>query len=310
MRPFEFWASAGQVKTAMELREFGREAEDRGYTGVIVNDHLWDQIAPIPAMMVLADATKRLRVGTFVLNNDLRHPVVLAQELASVDVLSGGRLTIGIGAGWNENEYAAIGMPFDRPSVRIARMAESIEIMRGLFGPEKFSFSGEHYSITEFDAKPKPLQTPPPILVGAGGPRILSVAARLADIVSLAPVIKGYRRIVMGSIVRDGVATKVEVVRAAAGERFKDLVLNVYPLFARPIVTDDPVSVADRLLVKNADICEGLSAKELLESPSVFVGTVDSLTERIQRDREEFGITSFGLGPLGPISQVVERLAS
>src|SRR5206468_456136 len=158
------------------------------YDALLISDHLLDQLAPLPALAAIAQATSRLRLGTFVLNNDLRHPAVLAQELATIDVLSEGRLEIGLGAGWNVPEYEAAGLPFDRHAVRFARMSEALQILKGLFGDAPFTFDGEHYQISQMEGWPKPVQRPhPPILIGGGGRTVLSFAARYAQIVGLAP---------------------------------------------------------------------------------------------------------------------------
>ncbi len=175
LRPFRFLAEAGAISDGRALADAARRAEASGIDVLVIPDHLIDQLGPIPALATAATATERLRIGTFVFNNDLRHPAVLAQDLASHDVLSGGRLEIGIGAGWNEPEYRAIGLPFDPVGTRVARLAESIAVLKGSFGPGSFSFVGKHYTITDFDGRPKPIQRPhPPFFVGGGGRRLLS----------------------------------------------------------------------------------------------------------------------------------------
>ena len=187
-RPFRFLADARRIGSVAELTETARRAESIGIDTLVVPDHLIEQLSPVPAMAVIAAVSDRLRVGAFVLNNDLRHPAVLAQDLASLDVLSGGRLDVAIGAGWNRPEYEAIGLPFDPTPVRQRRLAEAISVLKGCFADGPFSFSGEHYTITDYDAYPKPVQRPhPPFLIGGGGRRTLTLAAREADIVGLAP---------------------------------------------------------------------------------------------------------------------------
>ena len=147
MRPFRFLAEAGGIADGKALAADARRAEAMGIDVLVLPDHLIEQLAPVPFMATVAAATERLRIGTFVLNNDLRHPAVLAQDLASLDVLSGGRLEIGIGAGWNVPEYRAIGMPFDPVGRRVARLGEAIAVLKGAFAPGPFSFAGEHYTI-------------------------------------------------------------------------------------------------------------------------------------------------------------------
>ena len=164
MRPFRFLATVDENPGFAELPSLARKAEAVGCSAFVLPDHLIGQYAPIPLLAVVAAASERLRVGTFVLNACLRHPAVVAQDLATLDVLSGGRLEIGLGAGWNKPEHDAIGIPFEAPGVRIKRLAEAITILKGCFAAGPFSFSGEHYIITGHDGAPKPAQRPrPPI---------------------------------------------------------------------------------------------------------------------------------------------------
>src|SRR5918994_3910066 len=155
-RPFRFLADAREIASVDELRETIRRADSIGIDTLVVPDHLIPQLSPTTAMAAIVALSDRLRVSAFVLNNDLRHPAVLAQDLASLDVLSGGRLDVAIGAGWNRAEYQAIGLPFDPTPVRQARLAEAVAVLKGCFADGPFSFSGEHYTVTDFDAHPKP----------------------------------------------------------------------------------------------------------------------------------------------------------
>ncbi len=155
MRPFRFLTDASAGPRSEPGRD-ARRAEAIGFSVLVIPDHLVGQLAPIPAMATMAAATERLRIGTFVLNNDLRHPAVLAQDLASLDVLSDGRLEIGIGAGWNRPEYDAIGLPFDPVGTRVARLEEAVKVLKGCFADGSFSHAGPHYTITDHDGLPKP----------------------------------------------------------------------------------------------------------------------------------------------------------
>src|SRR4030088_2080205 len=159
-RPFRFAVGTGRAPDRQSLVERAKLAESLGYSIFLASDHIVDQLAPLQTLSTVAEATTRLRIGTFVLNNDLRHPVVLAQELASLDLLSGGRLEIGLGAGWNIDEYRAAGLMYDRHGVRFERMSEALTVLKGLFADGPFSFSGKHYQITEMDGQPKPAQQP------------------------------------------------------------------------------------------------------------------------------------------------------
>src|SRR5262249_42674170 len=219
--------------------ERARKAEDLGVTTIVLPDHLiQEQMSPIPFLAAIAAGTERLRLSAFVHNNDLRHPAVLAQDLASLDVLSDGRLDVAIGAGWNAPEYRAIGIPFDPTPVRQARLAEAIAVLKGCFGDGPFSFAGEHYTITELDAAPKPVQRPhPPFFIGGGGRRTLELAAREADIVGLAPRILSGQRGDPSSIAWAAPEEKPAWVRAAAGDRFHTRASNVCPSPAPLVLT-------------------------------------------------------------------------
>src|SRR5215510_12366492 len=185
-RPFQFLACIRRMVDRATLVEQARDAEATGFTHVCIHDHLQPQLAPIPMLTAVAMATSRVRVCPLVLNNDLRHPAVLAQDLATLDIVSDGRLDVGIGAGWNVPEYAAAGIPFERPSIRIERMAEAIAVLRGLFADGPFSFAGRYYTITDLDGQPKPIQRPhPPFIVGGTKERVVRLAARQGDIVGL-----------------------------------------------------------------------------------------------------------------------------
>ncbi len=311
MRPFRFLADARGIGSVRDLAETARRAEAVGIDTLVVPDHLIPQLSPIPVLAVVAAVSDRLRIGAFVHNNDLRHPAVLAQDLATLDVLSEGRLDVAIGAGWNRPEYEAIGMAFDRAPVRQARLAEAITVLRGCFGPERFSFAGEHYTITDHDGQPKPVQRPhPPFLIGGGGRRTLELAAREANIVGLAPRILPNGAPDPRSVTVEGTREKIDWVRAAAGDRFDELELNAYPSMTGISITDDPRAeaqeVADRLAARSG---VAVTADELLESPHIFINTVEGFVEKFTRMREELGISSIMVGDVDELAPVVERLA-
>jgi probable F420-dependent oxidoreductase len=300
-RPFRFLADAREVATIRQLTETARRAEAIGIDTLVVPDHLIEQLAPVATMAAIAAVSDRLRIAAFVLNNDLRHPAVLAQELASLDVLSEGRLDVAIGAGWNRAEYEAIGLPFDPTPVRQARLAEAVAVLKGCFADGPFSFAGEHYTITDYDAQPKPAQRPhPPFFIGGGGRRTLTLAAREAQIVGLAPRILPNRAPDPRSVTFAGTREKIDWVREASGERFDELELNIYPSMTSISVTDEPLRERSGISV---------SAEELLDSPHIFVNTVDGFVEKLRRHRDELGISSIMVGGLGELDAVVERLA-
>ena len=311
MRPFHFLAEARDVVPGPELAARARRAEAMGFHALVVPDHLIPQLAPIPVLATIAAATERLRIAGFVLNNDLRHPAVLAQDLATLDVLSGGRLDVAIGAGWNRGEYEAIGLPFDRAPVRQARLAEAVAVLKGAFGDAPFSFAGEHYTITDLDGQPKPIQRPhPPLLIGGGGRRTLELAAREAQIVGLAPRIQASGRGDPRSITVAATEEKIGWVRAAAGDRFAGLEFNIYPSMSEVSLTDHARAevrvLAGRLLSRTG---VEISEDELLESPHIFIGSLDGLAEKFAMLREGLGISSIMIGEVEPLAPLVERLA-
>lgn len=312
MRPFEFLADGRAPATARELGEQARRSESLGYHAIVVPDHLIEQLAPVPAMAVIAAATSTLRVSSFVFNNDLRHPAVLAQDLASLDVLSEGRLDVSIGAGWNEPEYRAIGMSFDPVRQRQARLEEAVAVLKGCFADGPFSFAGAHYAITDYDARPKPVQRPhPPFLIGGGGRRTLTLAAREAQIVGLAPRILEGRRPDPTSLTWAATEEKIGWVREAAGDRFDELDFNVYPS-AWPVTVTDNLHAVARDVIDSLRERSGieLTEREVIESPHLFIGSVERFTEKFLELRERLGVRSIMVGELGPLDAVVERLAS
>lgn len=262
-------------------------------------------------MATIAAATERLRIAGFVLNNDLRHPAVLAQDLATLDVLSEGRLDVAIGAGWNRPEYEAIGLPFDPAPVRQARLAEAITVLKGCFADGPFSFAGEYYTITDHDAEPKPTQRPhPPFLIGGGGRRTLAIAGREAQIVGLAPRILPNGAGDPASVTVAATAEKIAWAREAANGRADQLEFNIYPSLTAISITDHARREAEELseeLLGRSGV--QVTADELFESPHIFIGSVDSLVEKFLRLRDELGISSIMVGEVDELVPVVERLA-
>jgi probable F420-dependent oxidoreductase len=311
MHPFTFFGGAGEIVDGRRLAEQARRAEAAGYDAVVIPDHLLEQFAPLPALATIAAATDRLRIGTFVLNNDLRHPAVLAQELATLDVLSGGRVIVGIGAGWNRPEFEAIGRPFDEVGVRAARLEESIHVLKGLFADDPLTHEGTSYTILALDGQPKPVQRPhPPFLIGGGGRRTLALAGREAQIVGLAPRPGRGGTRDLASYLAPATDEKVAWVREAAGDRFPDLVLNTYPSMSPVIVTDHALREVRELAARaNARSTSQASAGELLESPHIFIGTIDALVDKIVGLRERFGISNVMLDDVDALAPIVERLA-
>ena len=313
MRPFRFLATVDGYPRFSELTALARKAEAVGCSTFVLPDHLIGQYAAIPPLAVVAAASERLRVGTFVLNVGLRHPAVLAQDLATLDVLSGGRLEIGLGAGWNKPEHDAIGIPFEPVGVRIKRLTEAITILKGCFAEGPFSFSGEYYVITGHDGAPKPTQRPhPPIFLGGGSKRLLTLAAREAQIIGLAPrLVQGdLPRVDARSLTAAATEEKIRWIREAADDRFGELELNTYPSGGPTVVTSDPRAEARRRADRiRAQTGVELTVEEILDSPHVFIGSITDLTRKFAELRERFGISSFLVDDLDALAPVVEELA-
>lgn len=311
---FAFSVAGSTLRDAAALRARARAAESLGYAIALVPDHMQNQLAPVPAMMFVAEATARLRVGSFVFANDLRHPGVLARDLVALDLLSEGRLEIGLGAGWSPQDYALAGVPLDPPPMRIARLREAARLLKELLECPSVDFEGSHYRVSGAASWPLPVQRPrPPLLIGGGGREVLSLAAREADIVSFGPRTTSGQPIDWRSITADAFAERVEWIRRAAGDRFADLELNTYAALLPPRITDEPCAVAASFI----DLARGrwpafdLTVDQLLQSPMVLVGTVPQLVEKLQEVRERFGISYFAIqeGSLQEFAPVVERLA-
>jgi probable F420-dependent oxidoreductase len=315
MRPFRFLIDTSEHLDGPALAAFARRAEAIGFSALMIPDHLLGNYAPIPFLTTAAAATETLRVGAFVFNNNLRHPAVLAQDLATLDRLSGGRLEVGLGAGWNKPEHDATGLPFEPVGTRVAKLAEAIEVFQGCFGEEKFSFAGEHYTITDYDAQPKPVQRPhPPIFIGGGGKRLLTLAAQKAQIIGLSPRItkndKGLPTIDVATATAAATEEKLGWIRAAAGERFADLELNTYPGLGPMVLTGDAKGEAARRADKAGELTGvKLTVAEIMESPHVFIGSRKELTQKFIDLRERFGISSFLLDDLETFAPIVEELA-
>ena len=312
MKPFTFIADAYDITDGRDLAERARRAESLGVTTFSIPDHLVEgNLAPIPYLATVAAATTTLRIAAFVHNNDLRHPAVLAQDLATLDVLSGGRLDVALGAGWNKPEYDAIGLPFDPVPTRQARLEEAVAVIKGAFSGEPFSFHGEHYEINDYQGSPKPTQQPhPPIFIGGGGRRTLTLAGREANIVGLAPRILKEQRAEPFSLTWAAAEEKIGWVREAAGDRFDDLVFNVYPSGSPIVVTDDVHGEARKIIdrLKSRTGVE-LSEQDVIDSPHVYIGSIDRFVEKFRELRERLGISSFLVGDLSELEPVVERLA-
>ena len=305
MHPFRFGIQCRGAADGAGWRDLARQVEDLGWSTLTIADHFDDNFAPLPALMAAADATQTLRVGTMVLGNDYRHPVVLAKEAATLDVLTGGRFELGIGAGWMTTDYQQAGLPLDRPGVRIERLAEALAVLRGLWDDEPCTFAGDHYRVTELDGYPKPL-TPggPPIVIGGGGRRVLMLAGREADVVGV------NVNLAAGVIDREAfwngtsevTDEKVGWVREGAAHRDPELHVRVH----LAMVTDDRDGIVDQLTDGF-----GLTPNQARETPHAVVGDVGEICDQLVERRERWGISYLGLSmdQLEPFAPVIARLA-
>jgi len=304
-RPFRFGVQVSGPADAVGWVELARRVEDLGYSTLTLPDHFTDQLAPMPALSTAAAVTSTLRIGALVFDNDYKHPLVLAKELATQDVLSGGRVEIGLGAGWMESDYRAAGMPYDRAGVRIDRFEEAIAVIKGAMADGPFSFAGEHYAITDYDGRPTPVQRPhPPLLIGGGGTRVLTIAARQAKIVGINGNMEAgvVGPDAIASMTREVVADKVALVADAAAER--DIELNIRAFMVR--VTDD----ADGQIAAIAGFLS-VPASMVAESPFALIGTTSTIADTLRRRREELGFSYVIVGgdDIDAFAPVVAQLA-
>ncbi|HEY7296270.1 MAG TPA: LLM class F420-dependent oxidoreductase [Dehalococcoidia bacterium] len=308
VRPFRFGASVWRAGSRAEWVAKARKLEDLGFSTLLIADHLVEDLPPpfVP-LIAAAEATSRLRVGTLVLNNDFRHPLLVARDAASVDLLTEGRLELGIGAGHARSEYIRTGLPFDPFPVRAARLAESVMIVDRLLAGELVSFSGEHYRLEEQRIYPTPVQRPrPPLLVGGNSRAVLTLAARQAEIVGFT----GFgqtraERVVPSGFTAAATAERIGWVREAAGARFDRLELNA--LLQAVVVTDDREAAAASLNER----LPALSSAEILDSPYLLLGTVEQMVEALRCRRERFGFSYYVVfePAIDVLAPVVARLA-
>jgi probable F420-dependent oxidoreductase len=307
VHPFRFGIQCRGPADRAGWAAVASKVEDLGWSTLTVADHLDEGLAPIPALMAAADATTALTIGSMVLANDYRHPVVVAKEAATIDLLSDGRLELGLGAGWTTADYEAAGFPLDRPGLRIARLDEAIQVLRGLWGTDPCTFHGQHYRITELPGTPRPARPGGPrLVVGGGGERILRLAARTADVVAVNVNLQAG--VIDERAFPDGVPAatdrKLAWIRDEAGARFDDLELQVRIHLA--MVTDDRAGVIAELAP-----AFGLTPEQAEETPHALIGSVDQICDQLVERRERWGISYLGLSQdqLDPFAPVVARLA-
>lgn len=291
-KQFRFGVTSIGAPTAKMWKEKVTRTEELGYSTLLIPDHFIEQIATIPALMSAASLTSSLRVGSIVCSNDFRHPILLAKEAATIDMLSGGRFELGIGAGWLKSEYDALGIPFDTPGTRVARLEEAVQVIKSYFKGDQVIFEGKYYQINSekgLESIPVPVQKPhPPILIGGGGKRMLTLAAREADIIGLA-----LRTSALGTgpdptDIATTINQKIEWIKQAAGNRYNDLEIHIQTWAV--MITDDRESSA-KLLGKQFP----LPPEILLNLPYLLIGSADEIIEQIEKYRESYGISYYSI---------------
>src|SRR5215213_1725012 len=268
--PFRFGVVAAQAPSSDQWIATARRAEEFGFSSFLIPDTIGPTLAPIPALTAVAISTRTIRIGSYVFANDVRNPVLLARECATLDFLSGGRFELGLGAGRPgiEGDYRKLGIPLESGGVRVERLAEALGIMKRLLAGETVDHEGKHYTVAGADVYPKPVQQPhPPVLVAATGPRLLALAAREADIVALGVQPNQGEQVFQ---------EKVDILRRAAGERFDQIELNA-----------NLAAVGDQVhpwMMRQYNL--GLDELRRLGSPSILLGSLDEMCEQLVRRRE------------------------
>jgi len=313
-RPFRFGVIHEQVQAAEAWADHVRRVEALGFSTFLVRDHFvpdffGHQPAPLVSLASAAALTTHLRVGTMVLAVDYRHPVMLTKEAATLDVVSGGRLELGLGAGWLRREYETVGLTFDSAGTRIERLEETIRIVDGLFGAGPISFSGKHYTVTDLDGHPKPVQRPrPPILIGGGRRRVLTLAGRTADIVGILTTSVATGTVVDEAAERlaGSVSQKLAWVREGAGPRYDDIELSLIPTL---VFEEDHEVAASRLI--SARGWTGVSVADVLAMPSVFIGSVGAIADQMEERRALYGFSYYVVSDrqLDRVAPLVAHLA-
>ena len=303
--PFRFGVEMKNPLPGLTWAQTAQRVEGLGFSNLVVPDHFDEQLAVGPALAAAAAATSTLRLGAFVYGNDYRHPVLVAKEVATLDVLSGGRMDLGLGAGWKRVDYTEAGLAYDPPGVRIDRMVESLQIIKGLFGEGPVTFEGEHYTISGLEGLPKPVQSPVPVAIGGGGRRMLTLAGRHADIVGVNANLRSGEigldamNDVLGA---DRFDAKLEWVREGAGDRFDQLVLNV--LIVALQVTEGVRATTEAVEATAAMF--GQPAETVIDVPLLLIGSPAEIADRLRQRRERWG---FSYTVLGSDSNDVEAFA-
>ncbi|MEZ4521890.1 MAG: TIGR03621 family F420-dependent LLM class oxidoreductase [Thermomicrobiales bacterium] len=291
-----------------------RRVEVLGFSTFLIRDHILPdffgpQLAPLAALAIAAAVTERLHVGTLVFSNDFRHPAFLAKEAATLDALSGGRFELGIGAGWLASEYEAAGLNLDRAGARIDRLEESLEILSRLLGGECLTFGGRQYSVKNLENFPRSAHpSGPPLLVGGGKPRMLRLAGRYADIVSIltTSVSTGVVENTPDERMPAEVERKLAWIREGAGDRYSEIELSLIPTI---VLTDDRRQAAADLIEERG--WNGMEIDDVLAMPSIFIGTLDDIVREMRARRDQYGFSYYVFSDalLETVAPIVAELA-
>jgi probable F420-dependent oxidoreductase len=294
-RKFRFGVVTAQASSGEDWLNHARRIESLGFDTMVMPDTLQYSLAPFPALAAAAAATRTLRVGTYVLANDYRHPVMVAKEAATLDFVSGGRLELGIGAGrpTSASDNAMLGLPFDSGSIRVDRLAEALAIIKPLLAGQTVDYSGRYYTTSKAAIAPAPVQNPVPILIAAGQPRLLKLAAREADIVTLA---------IQPHETETQVAERIDLIRQTAGDRFAHLAINI-----------NLMAVGGQV-PRQIQMSRGAeAAQQLAESDAIPVlkGTTQQMCDRLEWLREKFAINYVVVADqlMDALAPMVSRLA-
>ena len=288
-RRFRFTVQASAPPSGLDWSSFARRLEEIGYDGLVMADHVvGNGLSPFPALAAAATATTRLRVGTLVLDNDFRNPLLLAREAATVDVISNGRLELGIGAGWHDRDNHSLGISYDPPRVRVERLAEAVPLLKRLWTEDEVTHAGRYYRHDKAHSGPKPVQQPhPPILIAGGGDRILELAVKHADIVGVVPRTRRDGAPDRAAYSWETALDRFAYVRGLLGDR--DVELNTL-VFGMTVTDDRPAAIAE--LAKRM---EGAPPEMIARSPFFLVGSLDEMRAQLLRAREIFGVSYFNV---------------
>jgi probable F420-dependent oxidoreductase len=303
-RPFRFGVSVRRAVSRADWQDKARRAEALGYSTFLTPDHLVDILPPLVSLVSAAEATETIRVGTLVLNNDFRHPVLVARDAAAIDLLTDGRFELGLGAGHMESEYDEIGLCFDPSAVRVERLGESVAIVKRLLEGEEVTFAGKHYEVTGHRIHPLPAQKPrPPLLIGGNSRRLLTLAAQEADIVSFVGFshLRGGRDFDVRAFTDPGTEERVDIVRQEAGDRFRELELNVVVQRVGSTRHDAEDWAQD----------SPLSVEDVLGSAFFMIGSAEAIADELREKRERHGFSYWVVfeGAMDAFAPVVSRLA-